>query len=153
MNKYCKIFSRHLFCGFFRRDSSDIAVFGLKESRQNTKHGHKDDGEGLPGDWDMAPGLHGYGGGGESLDEHVDQLVVVEGHVSLHVGSVQRVYRSHGLLVDPGTDRGEDEAPDAEYEHAAAETNEADGAEGGVEFYAEVEEGGEQKEILEGEEL
>ena len=118
-------------------------MFGLEESGQDSKHSNKDNGECLPGDRDMAPGLHGYRGGGESLDEHVDELVVVVGHVPLHVCSVQSVDGSDCLLIDFGTHSSEDEASDAEYEHAAAETDEADGAEGGVELDAEIEECGE----------
>ena len=77
----------------------------------------------------------------------------MEGDVSLDVGSIESVDGSDGLLVDPGTDCSEDEAPHAEDEHTASEPYEADGTEGGVELYAEVEEGGKQEEILQRQEL
>ena len=72
----------------------------------------------------------------------------MEGHVTLHVSSVERADGGHSLLVHPGTDEGEDEAPDAEDEHAAGEPDQADGAEGGEELNTEVKEGREEEEIL-----
>ena len=128
---------------------SNVAVFGLEEHGQDTKDCHEDDGEGLPGDGGVAPGLDCDGGGGEASDEHGDEIIVVPGHISLHIGSVQSVYRSHSLLVNTSTDEGEDEAPDAEDGEAGDEGNNTDGTEGGVEFYGEVEESGEEKKILE----
>ena len=59
----------------------------LQEHSQDTEHSHEDDGEGLPGDGHVAPRPHGDGGGGEAADEHVDQVIVMPGYVSLHIGS------------------------------------------------------------------
>ena len=72
----------------------------------------------------------------------------MEGDVTLHVSSVEGADGSHRLLVDPGADEGEDEAPDPQYEHAAGETHQAYGAEGGEELNTEVKEGRKEEEIL-----
>ena len=128
-------------------------MLGLQQGGQDAKHGHEDDGEGLPGDGDVAPGLHRDGGGGQPRQEHRDELLVVRGHVALHVGAVERADGSHGLLVHPGADEGEHEAAHAEDEEPGEEGDDADGAEGGVEVDGEVEEGGEEEEVLQGEEL
>ena len=72
----------------------------------------------------------------------------MEGHVPLHVSSVEGVDGGHRLLIDPGTNEGEDEAPDPEYEHAAGEPHQADGAQGGEKLDAEIKQGGEEEEIL-----
>ena len=72
----------------------------------------------------------------------------MEWDVSLHVGSVEGADGRHRLLVDPGADEGEDEAPDPEYEHAAGEPHQADGAQGGEKLDAEIKQGGEEEEIL-----
>ena len=131
---------------------SNVTVFWLEQGGQNAKDGHKDDWECLPGDGDPWPGLHCDGRGGQSLDEHVDQLIVVEGNVPLHVSSVEGADGGHRLLIHPGADEGEDEAPDPEYEHAAGEPHQADGAEGGEELNAEIKEGWKEEEILQREE-
>ena len=96
----------------------------------------------------MAPGTDSNGGGGDPVYEHQDQVVVVGGDVSLHIGSVQGTNGSHSFTVNSGTDRGEDKGADAEDDGSDAKASERDEVEIGIQFYAEVEKGWEEEKIF-----